>query len=69
MEKAEPISGPAKRPDARPDPQWCVGTCPLCDEKVVSNVFYKGGKGYTIWHHCWNALGENPTCDYCREVS
>jgi hypothetical protein len=56
-----------RKPD-RPDPDWVRGRCPVCDEEVVSNVYYIGGKGYIIVWECWASLGENPTCDYRRTL-
>ena len=55
-----------EKPEARPDPEWVRGRCPLCGEDVVSNCYYVGGKGYIIVWECWASLGDTPTCDYRR---
>lgn len=62
MTVAQPISGPAARPDA----EWVKGRCPTCGDDVVSNCYYVGGKGYIIVWECWAGLGERPTCSYRR---
>ena len=48
----------------RPAPQWVRGKCPLCQDDVVSNCYYVGGRGYLILLECWGSLGAVPTCDY-----
>jgi hypothetical protein len=67
MTEAQHISGPARKTEREmPDPSWVRGECPHCGEPVVSNAWYVGGRGYLIKLHCWNALGEEPTCNYER---
>jgi hypothetical protein len=50
----------------RPDPEWVRGKCPRCGDDLVSNLYYRGGKGYIIRWECWSSLGEVPTCEYRR---
>ena len=44
--------------------EWIRGVCPQCEGKLVSNVYYVGGKGYICVWECWNSLRAEPTCSY-----
>lgn len=59
------ISGQKQRREP-PDPEWVRGTCPYCDEEVVSNAYYVPGRGYVIVWQCWSSLGDHPTCTFRR---
>jgi hypothetical protein len=42
------------------------GTCPLCGEDVVSNLYLCEGNGCLLLWECRASLGPNPSCDYRR---
>lgn len=52
----------------RPDEDWVRGTCTVCGEPVVSNVYYAtladGSQGYILVWECWGSLAEPPLCDF-----
>ena len=50
----------------RPRPEWVRGTCPMCGEVLVSNLYYVGDRGYIFEWQCWAGAQNSSACTYRR---
>lgn len=50
--------------DDRPDPKQVREQCPCCGSVLVSNWYYRDGKGWVLQWECWESQGEKPQCKF-----